>query len=247
MITATIDEQKKAKLRFLLLYVSSLALIFLIVIAFWQNHGSEAAQNIAGEISENESYFIQLDTMLHAKMDQLDQVYADYLQSNRAEGGKELTELLSMKYIFTATLDRISQQASILNAGIKKDMMTLIVSKFSNSFEARSRMINELAQLPANEKNTLLDGLVKEGRPEITTEEMEEIKGMLVEKEEKITALENKVQKGLIDKASVIAKMETQKQKELAEKDRLISSLQNGQKQKGASLQRTAIVTQNKQ
>lgn len=228
-MNATSDDQKKTRLRFIGLYAISLLLIFVVVSAFWKKEVLTTAADPVPPPSENVGYFLQLDTMLHAKMDQLDNVYAAYLKGTRVDGDKETADLLSTKYYMTATLDSIEKLTKALNDGVKKRMMDLVVARFRTSFEARNSLMNELSVLPKS-KAEKLDKLASEEKPLMTSEEIDELKNILVDKEEKIADLEKKLQ----DNNQSIQTVELQTQKDLAEKNKYIASLETQLKQKGS-------------
>ena len=132
-------SEKKAKLRFVVLYAVSLLLIFVLVTAFWKK-GLSAKEQLVQQTSGNGEYFMQFDTLLHGKLDQLDNLYAAYLQ-NLESGSTEATSFLAAKNELSTTLDSISHQASFLTSGPKKTVMEMIVSRFRSSLEAAKKLL----------------------------------------------------------------------------------------------------------
>lgn len=226
-------SEKKAKLRFAALYVFSLLLIFVVVAAFWQK-GLGPRQPASQQASGNGEYFMQFDTLLHAKLDHLDEMYSLYLK-NLESGNTETTDFLSARNEFSKTLDSIANQASFLTGGSKKTVMDMLVGRFRSSLEIRNRLINELTYLPKNTALTKVKGMTMDDSYAKT--ELERLTKVLVEKEQAISFLEQKLQQqtgtgGTVDN--------TQMLKELAEKNNLVASLQAQLKQKDAALQRAS-------
>jgi len=189
MMTVTHGEQKKAKLRFLLLYGISLVLIFIVVTAFWKK-GAGTVQQTTIQSTEQDGYFMQHDTILHARMNNLDRVYSAYLKSNRAEGSKEATELLSAKYNFRASLDSLEKQADSLGQGTKKQMLDLAVAEFRRSFDAREKLVSDLVALPKDSRDIDLSTLSNEDNSSAENSEIEQLKYLLTDKEQQIALLE---------------------------------------------------------
>lgn len=184
----TANEQKKAKLRFIALYACSLVLMIGVVAAFWKKG---AAAQPAGELPvSDDEYFVQYDTLLHARMDQLDERYAIYLK-NLQNGNKEATGFLYARDMLATTLDSIEKQASFLTSGPKKEAIAQVVARYKNSLMIRSRLINELTHIP--QKSTL-----PSTEPDVTSTntsdpDVENLKTMLAAKDQRIADLENQV------------------------------------------------------
>lgn len=230
----THNEVKKAKFRFAALYGLSVILIFLLVMAFWRKTAG-AVQPVAQTV-DGDGYFIQFDTLLHAKSDRVDSLYALYLKSLQ-NGNAEPASFLMEKNNLATTLDSIAQQASVLSGGAKKNAMELIVARFRSSLEIKDKLINELTYLPKNKM------LPNNGFQDSSSgkNELENLKGMLVEKEQKIAALEQSLQSRAIPTTGSA----TEVQKQLTQKNNLIASLQTQLKQKDEALQRALTATPN--
>lgn len=231
---------KKAKLRFFALYLFGLLLVFVVVSSFWQKKGVENQQT--GAASERESYFVQVDTMLHSKLEQLDEMYSAYVKDLRSGGDGATTTFLSAKNNFALSLDSIDQQASFLSDGVKKEAMNTVAAKFRKTFEARYNLISELAGLP---KQLIDSNISASAETAAMSQEMEELKKILVDKEQKIVELESKVQTNATANKTNPG-TESQRLNEILEKDKIIASLQTQIKQKDAALQKAATVTTSK-
>jgi hypothetical protein len=230
--------KKNATLRFVTLYVFSLLLIFIVVTGFWQK-GLGPKQPAIQQSSGSSEYFMQFDTLLHTKLDQLDNLYASYL-NNLENGTADATNFLSVRNELSTTLDSIANQASFLTNGSKKETMEMIVSRFRPSLEIKNRLINELTYLPRNTALTKVQGVTIDQSYAKT--EIERLKNTLAEKEQAINLLEQKLQQqpgtdGTVTNAPT--------QKELADKNNLIASLQTQIKQKDAALQRASQTNSN--
>ena len=200
----TPKEQKKIKLRFLALYGISLVLIFIVVSAFWQRK-SLATPDV--QAAETETYFIQFDTLLHARLDELDNMYTQFLK-NPANNTAEVNAFLSTKNSMTTTLDSIAQQAAILASGSKKVAMEMVVNRYRNSLEIRDRLSTQLGYMP---KNRPLPKLPENNTDSSASNtDTERLRNMVAGRDQEITRLEQKAQADLKEKNDLIASLQNQ-------------------------------------
>ena len=228
MTTVTRKEQKKARLRFIALYAISLLFIFIVVSAFWQNKEGAQADPIDKEVAESNLFFMQTDTLLHARMEQLDKAFSSFLLSRTKNNNVDAGRFLQAKNSFTTVLDSIEKQAMYLSNGPKKNAMTNLAAKFRMAFIERNKILDAVALLPKQKRDSNLVANNNTGRSQA---ELEELKKILLDKENKIAELERRTQvmqpgndKGLTD-------LLNQKQKELAGKDKVITFLESQLKQ----------------
>lgn len=202
----------KAKRQFIFLYLVSIILIFLVVSAFWKA-SSAAPKEIVAATNDDAASFMQIDTLLHAKMEALDASIVRYVAGKRPEG---LAEAQRKTYVLQKAIDSVEKQASILLEGSRKQHMQLAVANFKIMMQERNRVlyggetIHSSAEKgePGSEKSS-------NGQ----TDELSQLKQVLMQKDERIQALEQfQAANG-------------------GDKDKLILSLQNQLKQKDAALQ----------
>jgi hypothetical protein len=238
MTTVTPEEQKKARLRFLGLYGVSLVLIFIVVSAFWQNKGGIIEKSIDQEVAESNFYFFQTDTLLHARMEQMDKAFADYLTKRTKGNHADAGSFFAAKKSFASVLDSIEQQAAYLSNGPKKNAMTTLSSKFRVAFTERSKILDAVALLPRQKGDTSQVANASNGQ---ASAELEELKKILVDKETKIAALEKSAQAVQPGNEKGMTELLNQKQQELAGKDKIIAFLENQLKQ--AQAQKQVVMT----
>jgi hypothetical protein len=231
MIT-TRAEQKNARRRFVAIYALSLILVFVVVSAFWQKLANKKDQDSAPVSSEKEAYFMQLDTVLHARMNNLDSVCATYVKARQTGANPDATALLELKNSVRTSLDSLDQQAGYLNEGPKKAMMTLVMASFRKEFADRETVINGISTLPrqAFNSNTATTGSDAAG----SSLTIDSLKRSLQAKDETIAGLQKQVQLSASDNNNAA---NDGLQKTVADKDKIISSLQAQLKQKEAALQ----------
>lgn len=201
----TLKEQKKIKLRFLALYGISLVLIFILVSAFWQKKSSATADVL--QAAETETYFIQFDTLLHSRLDELDNMYTLFLKAS-ADNTAEANGFLSIKNSMTTTLDSIAQQAAILASGSKKAAMEMVVNRYKNSLEIRDRLTTQLGSMPRNKSLPQLPENSIDSSASNT--DTERLKNMVAGRDQEITRLEQKAQADLKEKNDLIASLQNQ-------------------------------------
>ncbi len=206
MIAATLKEQKRTKIRFFAVYVASVVLIVIIISSLWKNSASASQANATQAYSptENEK-LMRADALLHIRLEALDNRYSAALLDGKKGAAAKRSNLLSAEGDFKVTLDSLEKVAAEVKDEEQKLALLFTVTNFRKSFEARSKLMNGYATLL---NNTDRPSIAFQSLPGISNEEMQELKTILVEKEEKVATLEK------------------QRITDLAEKDRIISSLQ---------------------
>lgn len=207
------QNPKKARMQFVVLYLISLVLLFVVLTAFLKKEGTDNSSVVYQPQTESEKSFLLLDTMLQSKMQQLDLAYAAYLKTDRRVDNKEAAEVFNQKKSLQQTLDSIESQATALKDGPLKNAMALVATKFKTSFQLRDSVFFSLLLLQQTTTYTTTQPVTTNETPNT---ELDELKAILVQKEQRIQELEK------TNPADV------------QEKDKLIASLQNQLKQKEA-------------
>src|SRR5688572_4637042 len=240
MTTVTPEEQKKARLRFLGLYGVSLVLIFIIVSAFWQNKNGTKVRSIDEEVAESNLYFFQTDTLLHARMEQMDKAFSDYLSQRTKNSNADASHFVAAKNSFVTVLDSIEQQAGYLSNGPKKNAMTNLSAKFRVAFNERNKIVDAVAVLPRHKGDSSQSASTNTAQ---ANAELEELKKILLDKENKIAELEKRTAVMQPGNENGMSDLLNQKQKELAAKDKVIAFLESQLKQ--AHSQKQVVMTSN--
>ena len=229
----TYNEQKKTKLRFLAVYAVSLILIFIVVVAFWQKKSAITDDSITQQ-AEGETYFLQFDTLLYSKLDQVDNMFTLFLKAPE-KSTVETNHFFSVKNAMTTTLDSIAEQASILNTGPKKAAMEMIVNRYRSSLEIRDRLISQLSFIPKDK--VLSQPQVSYTDTSRSNTDIQSLRNTVAEKEQRITTLEQKAQADLKEKDDLINSLQIQlKQKLPGDIPNNSPMADNAWKQKYASL-----------
>lgn len=221
MTNTTRAAQRKAKLRFALLYAVSLVLLLVVMSAFWRRLAPPAETSAVPQAAEREQYIVQADTFLHHRMERLDAVYAAAVEA-RQRGQETSPALEAVRREFSRALDSLDEQASFLDNGPKKQALQQVSEKFRKSFGDRERIVNAVFALPKLQApqaaSTSATGAANE---------VDALKRQVEEKDARITALlaaaEQSGNGGAVQQAS--------------DKDKTIAALQAQVKQKEAALQ----------
>lgn len=257
MKVTTHAEQRKAKIRFALIYTLSLVLVFVAVSAFWKKLGAGKASETPVVASQAEAFFMQADTALHTRLERYDAAARNYLQARQNGGEANAASLYAARSAFGNALDSMERQAAYLTDGPKKEMMVLAATGFRKELQTRESLLNSVVALPK------LSTPASVAVPATDNAEVEALKKQLQEKDATIATLQAQtaarpadnaeaeaLKKQLREKEAVIATLQTQAAAKpasgngdaqlrtaVAEKDRLIASLQTQLKQKDAALQ----------
>lgn len=213
-------KQGNTKLRFVLLYILSLLLIAVVMSAFWQKMTEKKPAEATSPTAETDTIFIQFDTVLHTKAEQLDDLFNAYVKGRQGGAMPDSTELTAARSSMHNALDNIEQAASSSDEGPKKTALTLVAAKFRKELADKETLLNAITAL-----NTKPDsaGTNRSG-------EVERLNRLLQEKEQTIAALQKAPQTTGNNASAEL-------QKTIADKDKTIASLQNEVRQKEAALQ----------
>lgn len=225
MTVTTRTEQKNAKRNFFLLYAVSLVVGLVAIISLWQKFATPAA-TVVSPTAESENYFMQMDTLLHRKMERFDDVYAGYVKARRSGVEPATGALFAVRSDLGQTLDSIDQQAGFLSDGPKKSIMNLTAARFRKAVNYRDSLLNDLVVLP---KPAALDSGAANASAELAL-----LKGLLEEKDREIALLQQAAKTTPVPNNTAAA---AQLQKAITDKDRQIASLQAQLRQKEAALQ----------
>ncbi|HUC80765.1 MAG TPA: hypothetical protein VMR70_07605 [Flavisolibacter sp.] len=216
-------SKANAKRQFILLYLVSLALIFIVVSAFWKVSSTETADAVV-TTNDDASSFMQIDTLLHAKIDALDAGIARYSTSKNAN---ELTTVQRAMYSLQTTIDSVDKQAAILLDGSRKQHMQLAVANFRKLVAEKRQLLAGGGSVKLS--NVAIAGAADSGRQinRARSEEVNQLKLQLGQKEERIRALEQLTSANGQDKDKLIVTLQNQlKQKEAALQQRMNTSVQ---------------------
>jgi hypothetical protein len=225
MISATLTEQTKAKLKFFAGYIVSVSLIMIILASLWQG---DTASFGNGYVSSAEAVkLMETDAFLHQKMEELDNLYTSSLAvvDNQNSGNLNIA---SAETAFRTTLDSIEKETALSGRKHPKEEMNLLVANFRKIILNRSVLLNSSAQL-LNDTYLSTNNIASDS---FTTgnDAMQELKTVLEGKEEKLASLKKKSQTDLVEKDKIIASLQKQLSK------RVGSTLDGEWKQKYAKL-----------
>lgn len=207
MIAATLQEQKKSKIRFFAVYMASVALLLIIISSLWKNDASGPATNniIASSPPESDN-LLQADALLHTKLQALDSRYSVAIAAGKTGMQAERNNLQAAETDFKTTLDSLEKEAPAAKDEQQRNGLTLIVAGFRQSLQTRSSLINSYTAL----LNDTSRSVVNVQSPSATTDgDMRELKSILVEKEEKLATLEKQRVAGLQEKDKIIASLQS--------------------------------------
>lgn len=204
----TRTERKKIRFRFVLLYSLSLVLLFVLVSAFWKRLAPKNQPEVVTS-SENETWFLQTDTALHARMEAMDKLAEANGKARAAGAQPDTLGWMQMRLSLSKALDSVDQQASYLGEGPKKATMTLLTANFRKA----------LARRQAATPGTVLQGAAGGA----TAEEVAVLKQLLNERDQTIAGLQKQAQTTAANGGSVATNLQNM----IVEKDRSITSLQN--------------------
>lgn len=226
MIAATQQEQKKAKISFFAVYIASIVLILVIAVSLFK--GTPTALT-STPVIYSAGAVTKADDLLHAKAEVLDSMYARSLAGN-GTGVIDTIGLSLAKREFQATTDSIAKAAETLQDATEKAEIAALVARFKKAVQVRGDMINMYAVLLHDSAHTI----TSVQNTTTNNQELEQLKTILLQKEQRITVLEGQQTVSADDKDKQIAAL----QKQLRE--RPVTSMQTSDdgewKQKYASL-----------
>lgn len=222
MTNTTRAAQRKAKLRFALLYFVSLSLLFFVMSAFWRKLAPAEENSAAPQTAEREQYIVQTDSLLHQRMERLDAVYANAVEGKQ-RGQDASAALAAVRRDFSSSLDSLDQQASFLDDGPKRQALQLVSQKFRKAFNDRERIVTAVFALPKLQASQTASTVA----PTEPNTEVEDLKRQLQEKDSRIAALVTASEQAGTGAVT----------QQLSDKDKAIAALQAQLKQKENALQ----------
>lgn len=208
MIAATLGEQKRAKIKFFAVYIASVFLIIVIISSLWKT--SEAALpvgNTQASLPPTNEKLLREDALLHRNLEALDNQYSLALAAGKSGIDAQRNNLQSAENGFKTTLDSLEKGATAVEDADQRTALVTMLAGFRKSFESRSKLMNDYTMLLAD---TTRSAVAIQSIPATNNEEMQELKAILVEKEEKTAALEKKRVDDLAAKDRIIASLQTQ-------------------------------------
>lgn len=196
MTTPKLVNRKAIKIRFFVLYTLSVVLVLVLFASF--TRGNDANNGKALISSSAAATRVAIDNLLHERLEKLEAVRTQYSKDTSAAATDAIE---TEKASFLAAIDSVRKATSLADANEKGDIEALLTS-FSRSAESGIVVL----------KDNSSDNAGKGGA---TKEEMDELKEILAQKEQKIADLEKATQGTQGSQAL------------LKEKDKTIASLQN--------------------
>lgn len=195
MTTPRLFNRRMAKIRFFVLYTISILLVLVLVASFTQDRTGNANKGLLTASSASGTR-TAVDELLHQQMEKLEDIRARYAKdTSRTATDAIQTEKAS----FFAIVDSVRKAAASLSDAEKQEVEALLTT-FSRSAESGIVVIK---------------GIDSNGKAGPTQAEMDELKDILAQKEQKILDLQKAAPGGQGLQALV------------QEKDKTIASLQN--------------------
>ncbi len=208
MIAATINEQKKAKMKFFAAYIFSVILIIIVFASVWRNTSAASADMRDTPSLFREPGVVQQDVMLHTKLQELDNLYLAAFNGDTKEIDLALGKITPVENSFHLTLDSLEKLVPLVKDQQQKNETELVVSSFRKAFLSRTVIRESYVELLNDTARTARKTVMVPASA--ATNEIDNLKTMLVEKEEKLAALEKQLQAGLAEKDRVITSLQTQ-------------------------------------
>lgn len=202
MTTPKLPDQKMAKIRFFVFYTISVLLVLILAASFTQGHTPNAEKTAAA--SSSTGVRIAIDELLHQQMEKLEDVRAAYAGKDTSRVA--LDAIQTEKASFFAVIDSIRKATASLPDATEKQQIETLLTTFGRSAESGVIVLK-------NAGTSTRDSSAGVASP--TREEMDELKEILAQKEQKIIDLEKSAQ-GTQGSQAV-----------LQEKDKTITTLQN--------------------
>ncbi len=213
MIAATLAEQKKAKLKFFAAYVVSIVLVMIIFASLWRDHSSAALTSDVPAATPSHEKFVQVYTALEARLQELDNLTIS-LVSSKEKSGPKVQAVQAAQASVKNSLDSLSKDAATVSDEEERQELINLVAGFRKTADNNAGLLTGyLSVLNDTSRVVVRTNTVVQNVPVKDDAAMQELKAMLVEKEQRITGLEQ------------------QRQNEVAEKNKTITSLQGQLKQ----------------
>jgi hypothetical protein len=207
MIAATLEEQKRAKIRFFAVYAASVVLIVVIVFSLWRNDSTDSAATTQAALPVNNGTLLQADALLHDQVKILDNAYSAALSAGKTGVPSQSSNLQSAESALKNTLDSLEKEAAGIKDAQQKAAVITMVANFRNSAETRSALMSTYTALLADTSRSIVSTVQNPASG--TDTEMQELKSILVEKEEKVAALEKRRLADLAEKDKVILSLQS--------------------------------------
>jgi hypothetical protein len=182
MIAATPGEQKKLKFTFFAVYIISVVLIIVILASVWK---TDATASRPVPIIHSSGVVTSADKRLHAKMESLDQLYSRAFASNQT-GVLDTINLSLAKKDFKNTLDSLDVVGASISDTVEKNELTSLLSYFRKEADARITVANNYLALLSDSTGSVTATTNRAANEAA----LEELKAILIEKEQRIAALE---------------------------------------------------------
>lgn len=212
MTTTIAANRTNAKLWFAGLYLITIAIMLIIFMALWQDTPIQPVVKNAEVVPvvKEDGTMVQAASLLHNRMQSLQEAYLIAISS------KNNQQAITAENAFIATTDSLERTNELVKHAQQKTALKKMTLDFKTSFEKIGAIIKRYDALP---KDTVYSAAGND-------EAMQNLKGMLVEKEQKIADLQNQMQQQLLAKDETIASLQAQVKNSLVGKDKNVASLQ---------------------
>lgn len=171
MTTVKQPNRKTAKVRFFVFYTISILLVLILFASF--SKGRATGNETATETGDRFGTRISVDELLHQRLERLDDVRAQYAGKDTKEAAAAIQ---SEKAAFQLTIDSIRKASASLTDDAEKSKIENLVASFSHNAESNVTVLK--------------NGVVASGADTANSAALEELKDILVQKEQRITELE---------------------------------------------------------
>ena len=213
MIAATIAEQKKAKLKFFAAYLLSILLVLVIFASLWRDSAATAITSNVPVAKPSHQKFVQAYNALQSQFQELDNLSVSLVNS-KEKSGLKVQAVQAAQASVKNSLDSLSKEAASVSDDGERQELNNLVNGFRKTADNSAAVVNSyIAIVNDTSRVVVRTNTVVQNVPVKDDAALQELKGMLVEKEQRITSLDQ------------------QRQNEMAAKDKTINSLQGQLKQ----------------
>lgn len=189
-------NRKAAKLKFFAAYFLSVALLFVVLSSFLRIGAVSEGRQGANAVQAKADTRLAIDQLLHRQMERL--ISASSLYMLKSASQESSAALKKESSNFLQLVDSIHKETSSMDESEKQQVQT-ILDAFSRQAEKQVELVKTTTTL---NRNTPAAGSGN------SSAELNELKGILVQKEQKILELETKSQTALQEKDRTIADLQ---------------------------------------
>jgi chromosome segregation ATPase len=196
MATPKLANRKMAKLKFFAVYALSVLLIVIVLSSFLKIN-TAGVERRSGSASPLADHRKDMDDLLHRQMDKLQNACVAYAQSNTS---KEATDALWQEEEgFSTLVDSIRKTLSSLPEATQRTEAETLLDAFNREAKKQISLVKSLPVVSHDSSAVSDSGAVAQ---------LNELKGILVQKEQTIQDLKTQNQVALQDKDKTIAALQ---------------------------------------